>query len=183
MASITARFSDLRDRTGLLHADVGDGHRAAQLATLELHAQDRARRNIQSLLNTLSMDHGLSWSDIARVAGVSVQAVRKWRKGDTSTGDHRLVIARLVAFIDLLEGYSVQDPAGWLEMPIVRSHALRYIDLYLAGRPELLFDVAALRISGEQALDELDPSWRETTHLDHEVFLASDGELAIRRKR
>jgi transcriptional regulator with XRE-family HTH domain len=184
ISSITTDYGLLRDETLVLNERVGEGHRVAQILTLDQCAQQRAREDVPRLLTELSDERGLGWSDIARLIGVSVQTLRNWRKGDPATGENRLAVARLAAFLDLLEDSAhVHDPASWLEIPVVEGYRPRYLDLYRAGRPELLFDIAGLRISPEQALDDLDPSWRESTRLVNEVFRADDGELSIRRRQ
>jgi transcriptional regulator with XRE-family HTH domain len=183
MASITRQFGILRDETSTLDADVVGRHRAAQRLSLELRAREWARRDVPRLLRELSSQRGLGWSDIARLVGVSVQALRKWRSGDPATGEHRLAVARLAAFLDLLEDKLIDDPAGWLEMPLVAGYSPRYLDLYQAGRIDLLFELAGLRTTPEQALDEFAPDWRQQLRLEHEVFEAGDGHLSIRRRR
>lgn len=183
MASITRQFGVLRDETATLDATVVSRHRAAQRLSLELRAREWARRDVQRVLRELSSQRGLGWSDIARLVGVSVQSLRKWRSGEPATGEHRLAVARLAAFLDLLEDKLIEDPAGWLEMPLAPGYSPRYLDLYQAGHIDLLFELAGLRIAPEQALDELAPDWRERLRLEHEVFEVDDGELSIRRRR
>jgi transcriptional regulator with XRE-family HTH domain len=183
VASITRQFGVLRDETSTLDADVVGHHRAVQQLSLELRARDWARRDVPRLLRELSSQRGLGWSDIARLVGVSVQALRKWRGGEPATAEHRLAVARLAAFLDLLEDELINDPAGWLELPLVAGYSPRHLDLYRAGRMELLFELAGLRITPEQALDEFAPDWRRRLRLEHEVFEASDGQLSIRRRQ
>ncbi len=183
MASITRQFGVLRDETSTLDADVVGRHRTVQRLSLEVRARDWARRDVPRLLQELSSQRGLGWSDIARLVGVSVQALRKWRGGEPATGEHRLAVARLAAFLDMLDDEVISDPAGWLEMPLVAGYSSRYLDLYRAGRTDLLFELAGLRITPEQALDELTPDWRQRLRLEHEVFEAGDGQLSIRRRQ
>jgi hypothetical protein len=182
IASITRSFGMLRDETSVLDQDVGDSHRAAQLQTLDLLAHERAREDVPGLLDELSTQRGLGWSDIARLVGVSVQALRKWRRREPMTGENRFAVARLTALLDLLQGGAVQDPGGWLEVPLAQGYSLRHLDLYRRDRADLLFDLAHLRITPEQALAELDPEWREHFRLDHEIFDPGDGQLSIRRR-
>lgn len=183
VASITREFGLLRDETSTLDANVGSHHRAAQRLSFELRAREWARRDVPRLLRELSSQRGLGWSDIARLIGVSVQALRKWRNGEPATGEHRLAVARLAAFLDLLEDELISDPAGWLEMPLVPGYTPRHLDLYKAGRVDLLFELAGLRVTPEQALDALEPDWRRRFRLEHEVFDAGDGHLSIRRRQ
>jgi transcriptional regulator with XRE-family HTH domain len=173
----------LRDETSMLDSRVGIYHHEALLRQLEINARERARRDVLRLLKELSAQRGMAWSSIARLVGVSVQALRKWRKGEPPTPEHRLAVARLAAFLGLLEDALIGDPAGWLEMPLVDGYAPRNIDLYVAGRYDLLFDLAGLRITPEDALTNLDPDWRDRYRLENEVFEADDGNLSIRRRR
>jgi len=184
MTTLTRRYGMLRDETSVLGDDVGTGHRAAQLEALELRAQDRARADVISLLGELSAERGLGWSDIARLVGVSVQAVRKWRRQQPVTGANRLAVARLAALLDTLSSETpIEDPAGWLEIPVVQGCWLRRLDLYRLGRADLLLDLAHLRILPERAMTELTPDWRERYRPEHEVYEAEDGNRSVRRRR
>jgi len=183
LASITREFGRLRDKTSFLDENVGVDHRRAQLQTLELVARERLREGAQRLLEDLSVRRGLGWTDIARVVGVSVQAIRKWRAGQPATGENQLSLARLAALLDLLADVPVASPAAWLEVPVLTGYAPRHMDVYYGGRPDLLFDLAHLRITPEVALQELDPDWRDKWKLDHEVFTAADDNLSIRRRQ
>lgn len=184
MATITQEYGRLRDETAILDADVGADHRAAQMKTLELLARDRARGDVVTLLDVLSSDRGIGWSDIARLVGVSVQAVRKWRRAEPVSGENRLAVARVVALLDMLSNeVPVQDPAGWLDIPVIEGYALRHLDLYRLGRPDLLLDLAQLRVSPEAAMAELGPDWHERYALDHEVYDAEDGQRSVRARR
>lgn len=110
------------------------------------------------------------------------KALRRWRNGDPATGENRLAVARLVAFLELISDVPVHEPASWLEMPLVTGYGLRYIDLYREGHVVQLFDLAHLRITPEQALDETHPDWRTALLLEHEVVRAEDGQLSIQRR-
>lgn len=183
MASLTRRYGMLRDETSVLDANVGTDHRTAQVHTLEMLARERAREDVITLLDEISAERGLGWSDIARLVGVSVQAVRKWRRQEPVAGENRLAVARLAALLDMLTEIPVHDPAGWLEIPVAAGCSLRHLDLYRLGRADLLFDLAHLRISPEQAMSELAPDWRERYGVEHEVYEAEDGHRSIRRRR
>lgn len=183
ISSLVREYGLLRDETTVLDERVGDGHRAAQVRALDQRARARAQQDVRSLLEELSRDRGLGWSVIARLVGVSVQAIRKWRRGESATGENRLAVARLAAVLDLLEQVPIQDPASWLEMPVVDGFKPRILDLYRAGHADVLLDLAGLRITPEAVLDETEPAWRTTLQLEHEVFAAEDGQLSIRRRR
>src|SRR5665648_129678 len=92
----------LRSQTRLLGDDVaetnrraGEVHRQAVARQLDAKARGLARGGMGELLNQLA-DCGFAWRDIAALARVSVPAVRRWRQGETPTGEHLLEVARLV---------------------------------------------------------------------------------------
>src|SRR5690554_5574369 len=81
----TRRSASLADRTDVLHRQVRDLHensaslrRGALLEDLEARQQEVAARDGGELLLALS-ESGLAWRDVARLAGVTVPAVQKWR--------------------------------------------------------------------------------------------------------
>ncbi len=179
----------LRTRVRLLQDDTDDlAHRITSSArsALELELEERttaeARRNLQELLNELA-NTGFAWRDIARLVGVSVPALRKWRRGESATGANRRAVASLLAFARLLaENHLVNDVASWLEMPLHPAAPITGLDLYEAGRIDLLYDRASLHTTDEQALDVYEPEWRSTYQSDIEVFVAEDGETGLRVK-
>lgn len=183
MATLTRQYGMLRDRTTLLDADVGAEHRETQLQTLELLAKDRARNDVASLLRELAERRGLGWSTIARLVGVSVQAVRKWRFGEAATPQHRLSLARIASLLEMLAAVPIVDVAGWLELPLVDGYSTANLDLFAADRADLLFDLIGHRIEPEQAMAEFDPDWASRYRLEHEVFEAEDGQRSIRHRR
>jgi DNA-binding transcriptional regulator YiaG len=73
--------ANLRYKTHHLGKDASALHREATLLVLHGSASEHAKRGLESLLETLSNVYGLSWSAIARLVGVSVPALRKWRTG------------------------------------------------------------------------------------------------------
>ena len=95
------------------------------------------------LLQELSTDRGLGWSEIARLCGVSVSAVRKWRAGESISPEHRWSLARLASFLDLLQEVGpVDEPAGWLNMRLSDQTTVTAADLYIAGHPQDLLEHA-----------------------------------------
>ena len=167
--------SEMREATGQLH-----GHRVDELLrTLTTH---RTRHAYSETLEELSA-LGFSWKAVARLAGVSVPAVRKWRQGESApSGDNRRRIARLASFCELVEEqYAIRDVAGWLETPLHSDAPVTGLDLLEEER----FDLA-LRLASdggtdpELILDEVRPDWRERYSSQVEVFMASDGMLALR---
>lgn len=158
-------------------------HQNALDAVLASHTSEVSLRSAPELLNELS-DDGFAWSDIARIVGVSVPALRKWRLGESDpTGMNRSAIARFVAFVRMLQRQcGVEHVASWLEMPLVSGFHITAMDLLLRQDFALIFEVAAHRMTSEVALDRFEPNWRRTTAPQVEVFVAEDGGVAIRPK-
>lgn len=169
-----------------LHGRVSDTRRRAHLLELEGRTVDRARCAPTQALEQLS-DHGFAWRDIARVVGVSVPAINKWRKGTGITGENRLKIARLLALIDMLSDRFIDEPASWLEMPISDGVGLSRMDLLERGRYDLVLALASPHTGDgtvDSVLNEIDPDWRENL-VDNmfESYVADDGVISIRPKR
>ena len=140
------------------------------------------RQDMPTLLRGLA-DLGFSWRDIARLIGVSVAAVQKWRRGQHATGQSRFNAAAILAASDLIEKhYLVRDVASWFEAPVVLEYPITAIDLYASKKPQLVFRLATGKSDPEQVLSAFDPDWREKYSSDFEVFESEDGGLAIRAK-
>ena len=167
--------------------------RQLSVATDELHKNTtyyawtvrtaaRGREAPADLLNELA-DLGFAWRDIARMVGVSVGAVQKWRRGERITGDNRRYLAGLLAACDLVvDQYMVSEVASWFEMPLVAEAPITPADLYAAERTDLVFDYASGHADPTSVLNNLDPDWREQYRSDFEVFTASDGQRSLRRR-
>lgn len=135
------------------------------------------------LLESLA-DYGFAWRDIARVLGVSVPAITKWRKGAGVTGENRLRIVRLLAVTDMLERRFIAEPVSWLEMPINEGVSLTSMDLLERGRYDLVLDLASSHTGDgtmDYVLNEIDPNWRNNL-VDNTVesFVAEDGVVSLR---
>lgn len=177
---LTDEAGHLRNFNALLSGDLSDVHHRAFRVQLETHTAKVAKRAPTDLLGDLS-EVGFGWRDIARMVGVSVPALRRWRQGEPPTGEHRRRVAELVAFVRILtDDHLVSDVASWLEMPIAGGVPLNGIDLYSEGHLVTIFDLASEHITPDQALDQADPGWRDRYHSDYEVFRAGDGQPAIR---
>jgi hypothetical protein len=174
---------ELRDRWRV-HADeyryaAEEARRDALVAT----TAELARQEPRDLLATLSDKWGMSWSDIARLVGVSVPALRKWRMGEPPSGMNRSKIARLVAFLELLSRAPVHDPVGWLEVPIVPGYSVRGIDLYAADKIDLLLDYAYMGLQPQSVLEQFDSDWHVKYREAFEIVDdAVSGERFIRRR-
>jgi hypothetical protein len=145
----------------------------------------RARSSSTQALDELA-GYGFAWRDVARVVGVSVPAITKWRKGAGVTGENRLKVARLLGLIDLLAERFIDEPACWLEMPIADGVGLTGLDLLERGRYDLVLELASPHTGDgttESVLNEIDPDWRERlVDNSFESFVAEDGAISIRPK-
>lgn len=187
----TRRSAFFVDKTDVFHRQVRDLHessaslrRGALVEDLEARQQEAAARDGVELLAILS-DSGLAWRDVARLAGVTVPAVQKWRRGEGMSGARRLTLARIVALLDILGEHFISDPASWLEMPVKEGVALSRLELLIDGRFDLVLlliaDGTAPAVEVDRVLDEHDPDWRSSLVDDQfESFLADDGVVSIR---
>ena len=169
-----------------LHGDVRETRRKAHLAKVDRKAAERARLASAQALDELA-DYGFAWRDIARIVGVSVPAINKWRKGAGVTGENRLKIARLLALIDILAERFIEEPASWLEMPIAQGVSMTAMDLLERDRYDLVLELASDHTGDgttDNVLNAVDPNWRDNL-VDNifESYVAEDGAVSIRLKR
>jgi hypothetical protein len=182
VSAITEGIGFLRSQTRSLHDDVGSLHRESQFAEWRNRTNQRARSSVQEMLNELA-DLGFAWRDLARLVGVSVPAIQKWRRGEGTTGENRRKVASLLAACDMItEHYGIQEVASWLEMPLQEDVPVTPLDLWVAERVDLVFDFASGHVDSEELLTSWDNNWHEKYHSDFEVSEAGDGQLAIRRR-
>jgi hypothetical protein len=152
------------------------------LRSWQHRTNERGRLAPKTLLQEIA-DLGFAWRDVARMIGVSVPAVQKWRRSGGVTGDNRRKLASLVALCDEITArYPIQEVASWFEMPISAAAPVTPIDLYAAGRSTLVLDHASNHRDSEEILTAYDPEWRERFRSDFEVYLDTDGEMSIRPK-
>jgi hypothetical protein len=193
----TRTIDDLVDETGYLRnvtrllgddvaatsQEVGELHHRAFETQLNVRAREAAKRPAKEMLQVL-VERGFAWRDVARMVGVSVPAVRRWRHGELPTGAHLLSIGRLLAFTDILRtDHLIAEVASWMEMPLVPEVPLSGLDLAAEGRFVDLFDLATSNESPESVLDRWRPNWRDDYSSQVEVFEAPDGELGLRIAR
>ena len=187
--TIAERASDVADRAGhirnrstLVSRDAAEVQHDALRLQLDARTARSARQDPAALLNQLSQ-MGFAWRDIARMVGVSVPALRRWRNGELPGGENRRRIAQLVAFAEIIcDDHLVFEPASWMEVPIVSDAPTTPIDLYATGHLDVVFDLAADHCSPEAALDAAIPDWRERFRSNWEVGTAEDGQPYIRSK-
>lgn len=173
-----------RDKTRIDAEVAQSDHHESLKQGLRLLTGQKSRRSVPELLEELAVDRGMAWVDIARMVGVSVSAVRKWRGGGDANPESRQHLANLAAMLDTLENFSINDPASWMEMPLQLppGYVVRPLDLYAEGHLSALLDIAALRRTEEDALTDIDPHWRDNRS-DFEVYDAPDGHKAIIRRQ
>jgi hypothetical protein len=181
-SSLATEAAGIRDHARFLHEDARALHQETRRHDLDARTAAKARASAQELLDELA-GRGYSWRMIARLTGVTVPALRKWRQGESPSGENRRRLAELAAFSDFLEEYAINDVAGWLEVPLNNKAAFTCADLCASGRIDLVLDYAANRIPDPNAvLDQFDPEWRSSMS-DYEVFTAGDGSRSIRRRQ
>ncbi|MCL2780755.1 MAG: helix-turn-helix domain-containing protein [Actinomycetia bacterium] len=180
--ALALRADYLRTDVDMLRGQVLELHGAVRRQELFDRTLDKARMSITALLEQLAHERGMGWCDIAEALGVSVSAVRKWRKDGGASPNSRLKLARLAALLDVIERVGpIDDPAAWMEMdlPLGPGFFVRPWDLYLDGHLDALLDLAGHRRGAAQALDQVRPSWRESRS-DFEVVPDADGEPSLR---
>lgn len=180
-SSLTRESSILRRQVKHLTEDSQTTHRNAITIELDDRSHRRARQAAQEILLELR-GWGFAWRDVARIVGISVPALQKWRKGASPSGANRLKLARLVAIVEYVEEeFLINDVASWFEMPIRTGVHLTALDLLANEREVLVIELASEQATPEKVLDEFEAEWR-TKLVDNafEVFTASDGSKAIR---
>lgn len=174
----------LRTRVDLLGGEVQELHSEVREHDLADRSLEKSKKSVANLLEELASERGMGWSDIAEVVGVSVSAVRKWRKGGVASPESRSKLARIAALLDVLEEKGViEDPAAWMEMDFTldAGYFIRPLDLYLEGHVTELIELAEQRQTTSQVLDRVRPNWRQSRS-DFEVVLDDDGERSIQRR-
>lgn len=176
MSTIRGILPDLTDRAA-------SDHQSALDAVLASHTAENSVRSTTDLLQELSR-RGFAWSSIARLLKVSVPALRKWRIGESEpTPANRRSIASLVAFTKILEDQChVDDVASWLEMPLVNGFNIDALELLLADRRDLVYEVAAGRMNPSAALNDFLPDWRQVLAPQLDILVSDDGIVAVRPK-
>lgn len=181
-SNVADRAGHIRNQSTLVNRDAAEIHHDALRLQLDARTSRSARQDPAALLAELSQ-MGFAWRDIARMVGVSVPALRRWRNGELPSGENRRRIAQLVAFVEIVRGdHLVFEPASWMEVPIVRDAPTTSIDLYAAGHLDVIFDLASDQCSPEAALDAAIPDWRVRFRSNWEVGTAEDGQPYIRSK-
>ncbi len=132
---------------------------------------------------------GFARRHVARLIGVGVPTLAQWsgvraQPRELMSADDLDKLAALLDVCALVRDTSfVPDVAAFFETPVLPDAPIRPMDLYAAGRVDLVLDWASRTVQDPAALlSAFDSDWRERYHSDFEVFQAADGELAIRSK-
>ena len=183
IATLTDAYGGLTGKVRLLSEDVEDSRREVRSIDLDLRTSAKATSGTESLLHELSTARGLGWSEIARLCAVSVSAVRKWRAGDSISPERRRSLARLAAFLDLLEEVGpVNEPASWLSMRVSDELTVTAADLYTDGRADDLLEYAQGHLALEALLEQWRPDWRATALSEWRIVNQPDGERVLTRR-
>jgi hypothetical protein len=164
-----------RAQASTLRAD----HRKSFTESIEVHARELLRQPLSTVLEELAATWGVAWADVARMVGVSVPALRKWRTSGGAAADNMRRLAELTAFFRILKEVGVEEPASWISIPCVSGYTVTPRHLYKPGSAAALIDLATASISPEEVLNELHPSWKTDFATDFEVVVAEDGAPAI----
>jgi hypothetical protein len=182
LSSISENAGFLRSCTKSMHEGVEDFHRATLLAEWRDRTNSRARSSVSEMLTDIA-DLGFAWRDMARLIGVSVPAIQKWRRTSGCTGEHRRRIGALLAACEMItENGFVQDIASWMDMPLDDGIPVTPMDIWSSGEFGLVLDLASGHVETTDVLDVYNPDWRESYRSDFEVIKAGDGNLSIRLK-
>lgn len=182
MSLLTEDVAGNRTEVQRLHERAKDLHNDSHETEWRMATARRAKASVSSMLDELA-DLGFAWRDVARMVGVTVPALQKWRRGGATTGDNRSKVAGVLAACDVIVlHYMVQDVASWFEVPLSTSAPVTSIDLYASGNIDLVFDYAYGQTDPEELLTRFDPVWRDRYRSDFEVYEASDGYRSIRAK-
>ncbi len=177
-----SEVDNLRYRTRVVTSQADDLLQTVYMRDWRLRAQERAELSVKTLLDQLA-DLGFAWRDLARLVGVSVPAIQKWRKGGSTMPENRQRLAQLLAACDLIiQHRSTADIGQWFEMPLLQEVPVTPIDLWAEGQYTLVFEHALEHRESEYILSRFQPDWRERYASDFETFVAGDGQLSIRMR-
>lgn len=181
--SIDAAWRERRSHHRAHGRRLANGHRDHYLNDLRQSQASLRRFGVADLLAEASTAFGITWSDIARLVGVSVPALRKWRRDQNaaSPANHDR-LAGLVAFLRMLKKIGVYEPATWLAMPLHPDFTVAPRDLYQVGNVAALLDHAAGNVTVEDMLDEVTPDWRQLWPREHDVITDDAGEQFLVRR-
>ncbi|MCY4631883.1 MAG: hypothetical protein OXE75_13525 [bacterium] len=180
---LTNAYADLTGLVRVVDSEVTSGRRATRTLDLDDRTGIKAKASSEFLLDELATDRGLAWNEIARLCRVTVSAVRKWRAGESISPGNRRALARLAAFLDLLEEVGpVGEPAGWFGMRLIEHHTVTAADLYCEGRADDVLEYAQGQLTASDVLDRWNPDWRSETRAEWMIVDDPEaGRILVRR--
>ena len=166
-----------------LKIGIRESHAAAIANELNLRVQQQVKESPQVMLEVLG-DFGFSWRDVARLLGVTVPAVQKWRSGAKMTGENRRKLATLVSGIDVAASqYTVRNIGSWFETPLADDVPVTPIDIWASGEYILALRYASGKLTAEETLDIFEPEWRTKWESEFEAVMADDGHISLVMKK
>jgi len=158
ISQFSKKAATLRDQAGFVNIDAARLHDDTLQLLLSSETDEKVKLGLKALLAELTEDHGLGWSDIARLVQVSVPAIRKWRTGGEITSARLHNLAGLAAFLKILADQEIADPAAWLATPISHDvdRSVTKASIYAAGHAVALLAYADHHINLEQLLKLVD---------------------------
>lgn len=162
-----------------LHETFGQMQDDALMRALRAKTGQKKRVALTDLLAELGT-RGFAWRDLARIFGVSVPALRKWRQGESAIPENRMRVAEFVALCELIEDRNpgIPNAAPWLEMPLVPNVEVTGLDLAADQRIDLVLRYAHDN-DAERILDIYRPNWRDETDSEIIVVIGPDGMPGI----
>ena len=171
-----------------IHA--GDNQQATKRDHRKWFAEQLARigaknrqRDGRELLTELATEFGFAWTDVARLIGVSVPAIRKWRMSGGIAGENAARLADLVSFAGLLRTeMKISSPAAWFNTPMVPGYTIAPKHIYASDQCAAILDYLDGNIDVRSFLDEACPGWAEDYDaMGYEVQKFEDGSFGIVR--
>ena len=127
--AIEETYKDLAAEVGYQYNRVsilGGDAISAQLRAFAMQLDGRTSRLAKTvpakLLGELS-GMVFAWRDIARMVNVTVPAVRRWRNGETPSGENRRQITQFLAFSQIIRDDHLVF-ASWMEVPVAGAARL-----------------------------------------------------------
>jgi hypothetical protein len=172
----------------LAHQDAVAGHHSVRAEYIDELVNQLAATPAAEILADLRQ-HGVLWSKVADIVGVTETAVRKWRKGATIDSTHRHRLSRLAALGRTHHEYVMPgSPTAfgeWLDSSIVPRFSCTPLQLLALNRDS---DVAVLQplldwmldqpdaARAEQLLDQyLGKQWRDDAQEEQRFRIVTNG--------
>jgi hypothetical protein len=180
VSQFTKDFAELRDQAGLIKNDVARAHDSSLRRLLSSESDEKVKLGLKALLVELTEERGLGWSDIAKLTHVSIPAIRKWRTGGEITPTRLYGLAKLAAFLKILQQQDVSDPAAWLATPLSDeiNRAITKAAIYADGYAVDLLAYADNHINLEELL-RLAEVPADNRRQNTALVTAADGSLSI----